>query len=257
MMQQPGGSKPSASIIIAIVLIAILAVVTVVGAVTVFQLPSPITEQGNRIHNLFQAVLAISFLVFFAVTAGIIWALFRYRRRDDSMPVQIHGSSTLEFTWTIIPILILVGLFVPSLILVIDLKTQPAEADADVVIEVIGHQWWWEFNYEDEKSGLRIQATPPDYNNLEPPHLVVPEGKTVLLRIRSTDVVHSFSAPHLLYKVQAIPGTINEMHFNAKETGTFLGQCYQFCGLRHADMLWVLDVRSESDYQAWLSSGGK
>jgi cytochrome c oxidase subunit 2 len=237
--------------IIAGVLILILAVVTVVGAVTAFQLPEAMTEEGEDMTVLYQVTLAISFIVFFGVTSALIYAIFKFKRKPgDPMPVQVHGSSTLEFTWTVIPIIILVALFIPSLILVIDYKTPPAEADADIVVDVVGHQWWWEFQYPNDN--VKIQATPPNYDELVPPVLAVPVGKRVLLRIRSTDVIHSFYAPHMLYKIQSIPGNINHMHFKATKTGTFTGQCYQFCGTRHADMRWTLQVMSESDYQQWL-----
>jgi cytochrome c oxidase subunit 2 len=82
--------------------------------------------------------------------------------------------------------------------------------------------------------------------------LVVPVGQTILLNVRSTDVVHSFSAPHVLYKIQAIPGSVNQMHMRVTKAGTYAGQCYQFCGLRHSDMLFVLDAREPADYQQWL-----
>jgi cytochrome c oxidase subunit 2 len=250
-MQQAGRSRIERPTLIALALIVILGVVTVVGALTVFQLPEAITEQARRTERLYLATLVISFIVFFGVTAGIIYACFRFRRRDPmEIPNQIHGSSVLEFTWTAIPVLILVGLFIPSLLLVLDLKTPPARAEADVVIEVIGHQWWWEFNYVND--GVRVQPTPPNYDQLDPPRMVVPVDAHVLLIIRSTDVVHSFSSPNLLYKIQAIPGNTNQMHFRAEKTGEFHGACYQFCGLRHADMRFTLDVRSASDYQAWL-----
>ena len=236
--------------IIAWILILILAVVTVVGALTAFQPPEAITEQGRRIVTLYQVVLAISFLVFFGVTAALIYAVFRFRRTGPEMPVQIHGSSTAEFTWTVIPVIVLVALFIPSLILVIDLKTPPAEADADVTINVVGHQWWWEFDYA--KDGIKVQATPPNYDQLVPPVMVVPVNKEILLMIRSTDVIHSFYAPNLLYKIQSIPGNVNQMHFKAEKTGTFIGQCYQFCSTRHADMRWTLQVMSQADYDKWL-----
>ena len=249
MRQRPG--RPSGSMIIAGVLILILAVVTVVGALTAFQLPDAITEQGKKTEVLYQFVLAVSFLVFFGVTSGLIYAIFRFRRQPgDPLPVQVHGSSTLEFLWTAIPVLILIALFIPSMLLVIDFKTPPAEADTDLTVNVVGHQWWWEFDYD--KDGVKIQATPPNYDQLVPPTLVVPVNKEILLRIRSTDVVHSFYAPHMLYKIQAIPGNINELHFKAEETGTFTGQCYQFCGTRHADMRWTLQVMSQADYDQWL-----
>jgi len=238
--------------IIAGVLILILAVVTVVGAVTAFQLPEAITEEGKNTTILYEVTLAISFIVFFGVTAALIYAIFRFKRQPgDPLPVQVHGSSTLEFTWTAIPILILVALFIPALVLVIDFKTPPSEANADLVVNVVGHQWWWEFDYVNDN--LKVQATPPNYDNLTPPVLAVPVNKEILLRVRSTDVIHSFYAPHLLYKIQAIPGNVNEMHFKADKTGTFVGQCYQFCGTRHADMRWTLQVMSQSDYEKWLS----
>jgi cytochrome c oxidase subunit 2 len=237
--------------IIAGVLILILAIVTVAGAIFAFQLPEAITEEGENTVILYQVTLVISFIVFFGVTAGLIYAIFRFRHKPgDEMPVQVHGSSTLEFTWTVIPIIILVALFIPSLVLVIDFKTPPAEADADLTVNVVGHQWWWEFDYE--KDGIKVQATPPNYDQLVPPTLVVPVNSRVLLRIRSTDVVHSFYAPHLLYKIQAIPGNINQMHFKATKVGTYTGQCYQFCGTRHADMRWTLQVMSQADYEKWL-----
>jgi cytochrome c oxidase subunit II len=252
MTQPPAGRpRPSASTIIAAILILILAVVVVVSALTVFQLPHAVTEQGKRTTILYQATLIISFIVFFGVTAALIWAVFRYRRKSpDDMPEQIHGSSTLEAAWTIIPILILVALFIPSLILVIDLKTPPSKDKADLTVQAVGHQWWWEFDYPDDN--IRVQQTPPNYNDLKPPALVVPVDKTILIQVRSTDVIHSFSAPHTLYKIQAIPGNVNEMHLKFEETGTFTGQCYQFCGLRHADMRFVFEVMSQSDYDRWL-----
>jgi cytochrome c oxidase subunit 2 len=252
MNQPPAGrERPPASLIIAAGLIFVLAVVTVVSAVTVFQLPDPVTEQAKRTDILYQPVLAISFVIFFGVTAGIIWAIFRYRRKsNDEMPAQVHGSSTAETIWTIIPILILVALFIPALIMVIDLKTPPNEGDVELTVEAVGHQWWWEFVYPDD--GIRVQQTPPNYEDLTPPALVVPVDKTVRIVVRSTDVIHSFSAPRTLYKIQAIPGNVNEMHFKAEKTGSFHGQCYQFCGLRHSDMLFTLEVKSQSEYDQWL-----
>ena len=261
MTQDPAGRRrPPVSIIIAATLIVILAVATVVGAVTVFQLPDAVTEDGKNVDLLYQAVLAVSFVVFFIVTAGIIWAIFRYRRVDDTIPEQVHGSSGLEAAWTVIPIIILVALFVPSMVLLLDLKTPPDDADVDLTVEAVGHQWWWEFKYVDD--GVIVQRTPPKYpdydsgeslDDLTPPALVVPVGQTIVVNVRSVDVVHSFSAPNTLYKLQAIPGTINTLHMVIEEEGVYYGQCFQFCGLRHSDMLFVIDARSPAEYEAWLA----
>jgi cytochrome c oxidase subunit 2 len=234
---------------IAGLLILTLTVVTIVGGLTVFQTPDAITEQGKRVVILYQATLWISLAVFLLVSNGLIYAIFRYKRRGPEMPEQIHGSNVLEFTWTVIPIIILVALFVPSTILVIDLKTPPDEDDVYLTVEAVGHQWWWEFIYPD---GTRIQQTPPNYDDLTPPALVVPTDKTIVVKVRSTDVIHSFYAIQTLYKIHAVPGVVNQMHFVVEDEGVYYGQCYQFCGLRHSDMLFVLDARSESDYLAWL-----
>ncbi len=252
MTQDPAGRRrPPVSIIIAATLILILAVATIVGAVTVFQLPDAVTEDGKNVDLLYQAVLAVSFAVFFLVTAGIIWAIFRYRRVDDTIPEQVHGSSGLELAWTVIPIIILVALFVPSTVILLALKTPPDEADVDLTVEAVGHQWWWEFKYVDD--GVVVQPTPPNYDDLTPPALVLPVGQTIVINVRSTDVVHSFSAPNTLYKLQAIPGTINTMHLVIEKEGVYFGQCFQFCGLRHSDMLFVIDARSPAEYEAWLA----
>lgn len=250
-----GRRRPPASILIAGALIVVLGVVVIVAGFTVLQLPFPITNQAHRTHTLYEFTLAISMIVYFGVTAGIIWAVMRFRRRGPELPPQIHGSSRLEFLWTVIPVLILLGLFIPSLILIIDLKTPPASAKVAsgevVTVEVIGHQWWWEFKYQ---NGPDIQPSPPDYNNLTPPTLTLPVGQEVRLLVRSTDVVHSFYAPHTLYKIQAVPGNVNELHFTLDKTGTFTGQCYQFCGLHHSEMRFVIDAVSPDDFQRFLSS---
>jgi cytochrome c oxidase subunit 2 len=242
--------RPPARILVALALIVILGVVTVVAAVTVLQLPEPVTTQGERISNFYLPVLVISLVVFYGVTSGIIWAIARYKRQsEDEMPEQIHGSSVLEATWTVIPIIILVALFIPALMLVIDLKTPPDEPD--VTVEAIGHQWWWEFGYPDD--GLKIQQTPPNYDDLDPPRLVLPVDEDILIKVRSIDVVHSFSAPETLYKIQAIPGNVNLMHLKFNETGEFTGQCYQFCGVRHADMLFIFEIVTREEYDDWVS----
>src|SRR5438270_13713702 len=109
--RREGRSKLSPSLIVAGVLIVAVGILVLVGSLTVFQLPSPVTSQAKTTQKLFWAVLAIAMVIYFAVTAGIIWACFRYRRKDNVLPVQIHGSSVLEFSWTAVPVLILIGLF--------------------------------------------------------------------------------------------------------------------------------------------------
>ncbi len=250
MNQPPAGSRrPSGSMIVAGLLIAAVIGISILGALTVFQLPDSVTVLGDRQTTLYNVTMGISFVVYILVTSAIIYAVFRYKRRGPEIPAQIHGSSALEFTWTVVPIIILVGLFIPSVLLVSDLKTPPDEEDVYLTVEAVGHQWWWEFIYPD---GTRIQQTPPNYDDLTPPALVVPTDKVVVVKVRSTDVIHSFYAPQTLYKIHAVPGTVNQIHFIIEDEGVYYGQCYQFCGLRHSDMLFVLDARTEADYNQWL-----
>ena len=252
MYQRPQGRKPSGPTIIAAVLIAVLAVVTIVAALTAFQPPEPVTEQAKDIDLLYQPVLAISFLVFFGIAAALIWAIFRYRRTGPEIPEQVHGNDKLEFAWTVIPIVILAVLFIPAFILVIDLKTPPDADDVDLTVEAIGSQFFWSFNYPDDGVRVLPEAFDRDSIRRSPPALVVPVGQTIRVIVRSVDVIHSFYAPNTLYKIQAVPGNINEMHFKVTKAGTFSGQCYQFCGERHSDMLFVIDARAPAEFEAWL-----
>jgi cytochrome c oxidase subunit 2 len=231
--------------IIAAVLIIITGLVTLIASLTVLNLPHSITEQGDKIRALYAVTLVISMVIYFGVTAAIIC-------KGPELPAQIHGSSMLEVGWTIVPAIILAALFIPSLILMIDLKTPPPDDEVDLTVEAIAHQWWWEFNYPDDR--VRIQATPPNYDDFDPPALVLPVGQTVVILVRSTDVIHSIYAPKTLYKIQAIPGNINQMHLKITKAGIYTGQCYQFCGLRHADMRFVIDAREPADFQRWLQS---
>lgn len=272
-MIQPsrGSRRPSGWVLLAIVLIAVLGIVVVISSLTVLQLPEAVTEQGKKTKDLYTATLTISMIIYFGVSAGIIWAIFRYRRTGPELPPQTHGNSTVEFICMVIPIVILVGLFIPSLILLIDLKTPPDDSklvSGEVMtVEVIGAQWYWQFVYcptgkvydasalLDCESGNNLRVS--GAGTSQPPVLVLPVGQTVVLKIKSNDVVHSFYAPHLLYKMQAIPGNINEMHFKIEKAGTYTGQCYQFCGLSHADMRFAIDAKDPAEYQQWLNQQKK
>jgi cytochrome c oxidase subunit 2 len=243
-----GRSGSNSGTVIAILLIAVLVVATLVATFTVMQFPDHVTEEADDINSLYAITLALATFVFLAVEALIIWVCFRFRRRSNTDPAQVHGNNRLEFGWTAIPVMIITVLFILSAPLVVDLRDSEADA-ADLTVNVTGRQWFWEYEYPEE--GITIQEI-PDYDNPDPPALVVPVDALVVLNITSGDVVHSFYVPDFLYKIQAIPGQINEMHFRAEEIGTFTGQCAQFCGLNHAQMLLRVDVLSQADYDAWV-----
>ena len=244
-----GRSGSNLGSLIAIFLILVLVAATIVAYFTVMQFPDQVTEEAKDINSLYDITLALATFVFLAVEALIIWVCFRFRRRSNTDPAQVHGNNKLEFGWTAIPVMIIIVLFTLSAPLVIDLRESEAD-DADLTVNVTGRQWFWEYEYPEE--GLTIQEI-PDYENPEDPApLVVPVDQLVVLNITSGDVVHSFYVPDFLYKIQAIPGQVNEMHFTAEEVGTYTGQCAQFCGLNHAQMLLVVEVLSQEDYDAWV-----
>ena len=152
-MRAPG--RPSVSTLLALGVIGILAIVTVVAALTVMEPPESVTEEGDDITALYNAVMAAALFVFFGVEALLVWVLFRYRRRSDEEPAQVHGNNRLEMVWTAIPIVILVALFVPSAFLVVALRDP---VDPDLEVDVVGRQWFWEYSYPEE--GIEIGRYP-------------------------------------------------------------------------------------------------
>ena len=172
-------------------------------------------------------------VVFLLVEGLLIWSVLRYRRKptDTELPAQTHGNNLLEVVWTIIPALVVSGLF----ILTVDTlsKFDPVAAADDtpapLTIDVTGFQWQWTFDYPDQ--GLSFTGTGRDG-----PVMVVPVNERVHIRLHSADVIHSFYVPQFLYKKDVIPGTVNEFDVVVQQVGTFSGQCAEFCGLGHADM---------------------
>ncbi|MPZ22695.1 MAG: cytochrome c oxidase subunit II [Dehalococcoidia bacterium] len=246
-----GDSKQSMRTVFALVLILGLAVATIVASVTVLQFPTPVTDEADDINWLYNITLSLAMLVFVGVEALIIWVCLRYARRAGAdEPAQVHGNNKLEFGWTAIPIVILVVLFALAAPQVVDLRSAVSADERDLEVTVIGRQWFWEYDYPEQ--GIHIQEI-PDYEDPDPPALVVPEGAKVQLNIESGDVIHSFYVPKFLYKIMAIPGQVNRMHFTANELGRFSGQCAQFCGLSHAQMLLVVEVVTQEEFDAWVA----
>jgi cytochrome c oxidase subunit 2 len=212
----------------------------------------PATDSGRIVQGIYSLVTWIDLAIFIVVFGLLAFAVLRYRVRPGqaagALPKQVHGNALMELTWTIIPAIILIFIAVPTWSGIFRAARPPAQGA--FIVEAIGHQWWWEFKYLDD--GVTVQATPPNYDDLDPPALVVPVGTTIVIDIRSTDVIHSFGIPNTLYKMHAVPGNINQMHITVEDVGVYRGQCYQFCGLRHSDMLFILDARSQADYEAWL-----
>lgn len=207
--------------------------------------PQSVTEQGQAIYNLYNLFMYIAAVVFVVVSVLVIWSVIRYRRRDDELPTQTHGNNRLEITWTVIPTVIVLFLFVVTI--QAQNKVLDSPGDPDVNVTVTAFQWSYRFTYEG--TGAEVVGTPEAI-----PEMVVPVGQRIRVRLVSADVVHTFYVPQTLFKRQAIPGTINEFDLTFEKVGLYHGQCTQFCGLQHTDMTYRVRVVSPGEYQGWLAA---
>ena len=207
--------------------------------------PQSVTEQGQAIYNLYNLFMYIAAVVFVVVSGLVIWSVIRYRRRGDELPTQTHGNNRLELTWTVIPTVIVLVLFVFTM--QAQDKVLDQSGDADVDITVTAFQWSYRFTYEG--TGAEVVGSPEHI-----PEMVVPVGQTIRVKLISADVVHTFYVPQTLFKRQAIPGTDNFFDLTFEKEGLYHGQCTQFCGLQHPDMVFRVRVVSQGEYQSWLAA---
>jgi cytochrome c oxidase subunit 2 len=209
-----------------------------------FGAPHPRSEQAETIYSLWQGFFVAAIVVAALVWGLLVWVILRYRRRsDDDMPDQSAYHIPLEIGYTIVPIIVVAGLFTVS---VIGERHVDAVGDgAAATVDVIGFQWSWQFHYPDE--GVTITGEPG-----RGPELVLPVGQPSHLRLVSADVNHSFWVPDFLSKRDLIPGVDNEIEITPTKTGTYVGRCAEFCGLDHWRMNYSVRVVSEDEYRQWI-----
>ncbi|UOE92975.1 cytochrome c oxidase subunit II [Alkalihalobacillus sp. LMS39] len=189
-------------------------------------------------------ILSLVIMIFVAVVVFSIFfiILFKFRRKpgDDAYPKQVHGSTALEITWTVIPIILLAILAVPTITGSFMLADTEPEGDHTVTIKVTGHQFWWQFDYEDE--GFTAGQD-----------VYIPVGEKVVFELHGQDVIHSFWVPALGGKVDTIPGITNHLWLQADEPGIFKGKCAELCGPEHALMDFKLIALERDEYDAWVA----
>jgi cytochrome c oxidase subunit 2 len=211
--------------------------------------PHPVTEVGKDVFNLYLIVLGLAAIVFFGVEGFIVYAAFRYRRRpgDDVLPEQLHGNTTVEIIWTLIPTVIVFILFTFSMITLGEVEAR--SDDPGVTVQVDGFQWQWTFHYQD---GPSVTGTAG-----EPATLALPVGERIRLILNSLDVNHAFYVPQFLVKRDLIDQGANvrdnEIEFTITEPGTYAGQCAEFCGTGHAGMTFVVEAMARADYDAYIT----
>ena len=210
---------------------------------------APEGPSAESIQKLVIPVTAIAGIVFVLVIGAIVFITWKFRERKDSdpdeFPSQIHGQTTLEIGWTILPALILAGIAVGTVMTIINLNREEPNS---IKVQVAGQQWWWEYKYDLNSDGNF--DGPEDITTAT--ELVIPAGKPVQVTTTSNDVIHSFWIPGLNGKKDAVPGLYNPLKLQADEPGVFRGQCTEFCGLSHANMRMLVRAVSSSDYDAWV-----
>jgi cytochrome c oxidase subunit 2 len=222
------------------------------------QSASPVMDDIVWFHNYLLwliAAIALFVLVLLATVA------VKFNARANPVPSRTTHNTFIEIIWTVLPVLILVAVAVPSFrLLFYELKV-PA---ADLTVKVTGKQWFWSYSYPDSKfefDSLMVQdkdIKPGQLRLLSVDNeMVVPVNKVVHVLITGADVIHSFSVPSFGIKIDAIPGRLNETWFKAEREGMYYGQCSQLCGRDHAFMPIAVRVVSEKDYTAWLDQAKK
>jgi cytochrome c oxidase subunit 2 len=209
----------------------------------------PVSPPAESVRSLSVLVLAITAFIFVVVEGILVYTIVRFRRgrqvtnlTQAAEPPQVYGSKPIEIAWTAAPALI---------VFVLVLVTARTLWEVNVFVTVVGRQWWWEFVY-DHYNGRELGFTTAN-------ELHVPAGgdgvsRPVYLTLKSADVCHSFWVPRLAGKTDLIPGRINSMWFQVDMPGLYLGQCAEYCGTQHANMLLRVSVDSPKAFESWLEN---
>ncbi len=221
---------------------------------------TPIGQEAAFFHN--QILMPLITFISLIVLLLLLYVIVRYRRSAHPVPSRTTHNTLVEVLWTLIPVLILVAIAVPSIRL---LAHQYSPPKADLTVKVIGNQWYWTYQYPDNgdfeivSNGLsdadaKARGEPRQLAVDE--RMVVPAGATVKLIVTSNDVIHAFGVPAFWVKMDAVPGRLNETWFKVDRPGLYYGQCYELCGARHAYMPIAVEVVPPAQYAAWVASKG-
>lgn len=219
---------------------------------------SPVMHDIVWFHDFLLWIIAIISLF---VLALLLIVIVKFNAKSNPVPSRTTHNTMIEVVWTVVPVLILVAIAVPSFRL---LFYQLKVPEADLTVKATGKQWFWTYNYPDAKIEFdSLMKQPKDLKAGEPRllavdnNLVVPVNKVVRLITTGADVIHSWAVPSFGVKIDSIPGRVNETWFKAEREGMYYGQCSQLCGRDHAFMPIAVQVLNEKDYAAWLEAAKK
>ena len=209
---------------------------------------TPASPQADDIQGLYKLVFWMALVVFVGVQFLIFYTALRFRtkRRLANRPEQIHGNTRLELAWTIIPAIVLLIIFVPTVAVMYDTAAEADDDEGALVIQAYGKQWWWEFQYP----GLGRDGEPLITAN----EIRVPVGQKVVVEMLTNNVIHSFWVPQLAGKMDVIPGYVNKLAFTPEIPGTYYGECAEFCGTQHAWMRFTVIVEPREQFEGWTAA---
>ena len=215
---------------------------------------TPVMDSIMRFHNWLVVIITVITLF---VLALLITVVVKFNAKTNPVPSRTTHNTLIEVAWTLIPVLILVGIAVPSFRLLFEELDIPK---ADLTVKATGKQWYWSYAYPDngkfEFDSLMAENKQPRLLGVDN-ELVVPVNKVVRVQVTGADVIHSFAVPAFGIKIDAIPGRLNETWFKATKTGMFYGQCSELCGKDHAFMPIAVKVVSDQDFLAWVEGAKK
>jgi cytochrome c oxidase subunit II len=215
---------------------------------------SPVMDNITWFHNFLFVLIT---LITLFVLALLVIVVVKFNAGSNPTPSRTTHNTLIEVAWTLIPVLILVGIAVPSFRLLFQELDIPK---ADLTIKATGKQWYWSYAYPDngkfEFDSLMAQDKQPRLLGVDN-EMVVPVNKVIRVQTTGADVIHSFAVPAFGIKIDAIPGRLNETWFKATKTGMFYGQCSELCGKDHAFMPIAVRVVNDQEFAAWVESAKK
>ena len=223
------------------------------------------SETGEFAYGLHVGLIWVMVAISVFVLVLLLYTVFRFRRKANPIPSKTSHNTLIEVIWTVVPALILLAIAIPSITLIAK-QYEPIPKDA-ITIKATGYQWYWGYTYPDN-GDFEIISNMLDDAEAEArgePHqlavdnrMVVPVGVPIRMQITAADVIHSFAVPSLWFKLDAVPGRLNEKILVVEKPGVYYGQCSELCGARHAYMPIAVEALPMDQYNAWvLAQGGK
>ena len=261
--------RPSAAVLLVVALVAVAVLTALAGAAWADQphpwqlgMQAPATPIKERIHEFHDILLVIIFAIAIFVLGLLLVTIIRFSARRHPVPTRTTHNPVIEILWTVVPVVILVAIAIPSFKLMYYMDEVP---DAKLTIKVTGHQWYWSYQYPDQ-GNLGFDSNMIQDKDLKPGQermlevdnpLVVPVNTTIRVQITGTDVIHSWFIPSFGVQEYAIIGRLNEAWMRVLEPGTYRGECNQICGINHAYMPIVVKAVPQADFDKWLGDAKK